>query len=214
MPVVKSDGSVRLCGDYKVTMNPQLQVAQYPLPKLDDMFVALGGCQIFSKIDLKQAFQQLVMDDAFQEVCTINTHLELYKPKRVPYGIASSPAVWQQSMDTIFSWLQGVFCFVDDMLIAGKEEVEHRERLQSVLELIKQHGLKIRKDKCQLAVATVEYLGFRLDGQGIHTTDEKVKAMKGVKEPENKSELQSFLGLVTFCAKFIPNLATIHCINS
>ena len=168
VPVVKSDGGIRLCGDYKVTVNPQLQVAQHPLPKPDNMFAALGGCKIFSKLDLRQAFQQLQMDEVSQEMCTLSTHLGLYRPKRLPYGVASSPALWQQTMDKLFIGKPGIFCFVDDILVAGKDEVQHLERLKVVLETLRSTGLRIRKDKCQFAVPWVEYLGFRVDGHVFH----------------------------------------------
>ena len=92
VPIMKENGKVRLCGDYKVTLNPNLQVAQHPLPNPKDMFAALAGCTVFSKLDLRQAFQQLMMDEQSQEYCTLNTSLGLYRPKRLPYGVASSPA--------------------------------------------------------------------------------------------------------------------------
>ncbi|XP_064109685.1 uncharacterized protein K02A2.6-like [Macrobrachium nipponense] len=102
VPIVKDNGQVRLCGDYKVTLNPQLQVAQHPVPNPKDMFTTLSGCSVFSKIDLRQAFQQLSMDENSQKLCTVNTYLGLYRPKRLPYGVASSPAIWQQTMGKIF----------------------------------------------------------------------------------------------------------------
>ena len=209
VPVVKDSQNVRLCGDYKVTVNPHLQVAQHPLPKPEDMFAALGGCRVFSKIDLRHAFQQLEMDEKSQEICTVNTHLGLFRPKRLPYGIASSPALWQANMDRIFNGMQGVFIFVDDILVAGKDEAEHNNRLRAVFKRIKENGLKIKKEKCIFATSKVEYLGFKVDAQGIHKTTDKVEAIRNAKIPENVSELQSFLGLVTFYSKFIPNLATI-----
>ena len=209
VPIAKSDGGVRLCGDYKVTLNPQLQVAQHPLPNPTDMFAALAGCTVFSKIDLKQAFQQLSMDERSQELCTLNTHLGLFRPKRLPYGVASSPAIWQQTMDKIFAGLPGVFCFVDDILIAGKDVTEHQARLNAVLERIQENGMKIHRNKCSFGVSSVEYLGFIIDGQGVHKTNEKVRAVQTAKVPENIKELQSFLGLVTFYGRFIKDLATI-----
>lgn len=209
VPVVKSDGSIRLCGDYKVTVNPQLQVAQHPLPKPEDMFAALGNCKVFSKIDLKQAFQQLIMTDESQNICTLSTHLGLFRPKRLPYGIASSPALWQLTMDKMFSGLQGTFCFVDDILVAGRTYDEHLSRLKAVLSIIEGSGMKIRKDKCKFAVTSVEYLGFKIDGSGIHKTTGKVKAIQQAKLPSNVTELKAFMGLVTFYGRFIPNLATI-----
>lgn len=209
VPVAKKGGGVRLCGDYKVTLNPQLQVAQHPLPNPTDMFSALGKCKVFSKIDLKQAFQQLIMDDTSQEYCTLSTHLGLFRPKRLPYGVASSPAIWQQTMDKVFNGLPGVFCFIDDILIAGRDETEHQERLTAVLKRIQENGIKIRRDKCQFHVPSIEYLGFIIDEHGIHKTDDKIRAVQSAKVPENVKELQSFLGLVTFYGKFIRNLATI-----
>ena len=67
VPVAKKGGGVRLCGDYKVTVNPNLHVAQHPLPNIQDMLAALGQCSVFSKTDLKNAFQQLETDEKSQE---------------------------------------------------------------------------------------------------------------------------------------------------
>ena len=209
VPIAKPDGEVRLCGDYKVTLNPQLKVAQHPLPNPANMLAALGDCTVFSKLDLKQAFQQLPMDKKSQDYCTINTHLGLFRPKRLPYGVASSPALWQETMDKIFNGLPGIFCFVDDILIAGKNKDEHQERLCKVLDRIKDHDIKINKEKCLFQVSEVEYLGFIIDKDGVHKTKEKVKAIENAKQPENIKELQSFLGLVTFYGKFVKDLATI-----
>ena len=168
VPVAKADGSVRICGDFKVTVNSQLQVAQHPLPNIHDMLAALGNSKVFSKIDLRTAFQQLEMDEKSQEICTFSTHLGLFRPTRLPYGAASSPALWQQQMDKIFIGLPGVCVFVDDILIAAKDEIEHQERLVAVFERIKENGLRIRQDKCQFKVNAVEYLGFYLDENGLH----------------------------------------------
>ena len=209
VPVAKPDGGVRLCGDYKITVNPQLKVAQHPLPNPSVMFATMGGCQVFTKIDLKSAFQQLTMDEKSQEMCTLNTPLGLYRPKRLPYGVASSPALWQETMDKIFAGLPGVFIFVDDIVVAGEDEEQHESRLRKVLERIKENGMKINKDKCLFKVPSVEYLGFIIDGKGIHKTKEKIKAVMEAKTPTDVKELQSFLGLVTFYGRFIQDLATI-----
>ena len=208
VPVVKEDNSIRICGDYKITVNPQLLVAQHPLPRPSDMFAAMGGCTVFAKIDLKQAFQQLEMDERSQHICTLNTPLGLYKPKRLPYGIASSPALWQQTMDKIFNGMEHVFVFVDDILCAGKDEEDLLKTLEAVLKRLLEHGLKLKENKCSFMVKSVEYLGFKIDGDGIHKTDDKLKAVKNLKVPSKVEELQAFLGFVTFYGKFIPNLAT------
>ena len=103
--VPKPDGSVRLCGDFKVTLNPALNVDQYPLPRVEDIFAALGGSSIFSKIDLHLAYLQMEMDETSKELLTINTQKGLYRFNRLAFGIASAPAIWQRAIEQV---LQGI----------------------------------------------------------------------------------------------------------
>jgi hypothetical protein len=88
VPVLKNNGSVRTYGDYKVTLNPVLNVDQYPLPKIDDIFVNMNGGSRFSKIDLKQTYLQPPVDEECKELLTINTHCGLYRYNRMAFGIA------------------------------------------------------------------------------------------------------------------------------
>ena len=96
VPVIKKDGSVRLCGDFKVSVNPQLKVDQYPLPKIDDIFASLAGGKHFLKIDLRQAYLQMEMDDESKSLLMLNTHKGLYRLNRLAFGVASAPAMWQR----------------------------------------------------------------------------------------------------------------------
>lgn len=87
MPVVKKNGQVRLCGDYKVTINPVMKVDQYPLPRIQDIFASLAGGKKFSKIDLTQAYNQMEVDEATRELMTINTQKGLYQYTRLQFGV-------------------------------------------------------------------------------------------------------------------------------
>lgn len=219
VPIIKSDGSVRLAGDYKVTVNPNLIIADHPLPDHNVIFSQLAesicmgknerDSALFTKLDLRSAFMQLEMDENSKDVCTVTTHRGLYKVHRLPYGIASSPAIWQNLIDTVLNGLPGVVCFMDDILIAGSTEDIHNERLRSVLAALDIYNIKLRPDKCRFAVRTVHYLGFRIDGAGIHKTTKKIKAILNCAVPTDTTQLKSFLGLVTFYARFVPNLATM-----
>ncbi|CAC5424362.1 Uncharacterized protein K02A2.6 [Mytilus coruscus] len=121
VPVMKPDGSVRICGDYKVTINSCLEVPQYPLPKAEDLFSRLNGGKKFSKLDLSQAYQQLLLCENSRNLVTINTHLGLYRYTRLPFGAASSPAIFQEFMDKVLEGLDGVGCILDDLIITGKK---------------------------------------------------------------------------------------------
>ena len=95
VPVPKADGSVRICGDYKVTVNPVLQIDQFPMPKPEDLFSTLAGSKTFSKLDLTHAYQQVLLEPESRQYVTINMHRGLYQYNRFPFGVASAPAVFQ-----------------------------------------------------------------------------------------------------------------------
>ena len=131
VPVPKPDGSVRLCGDFKITVNPALQVDQYPIPK--DLLATLAGGQKFTKLDLTQAYQQMQLAKEDRKYTTINTHQGLYQYTRLPYGMASAPAVFQQAMDKILHGIPRVICYIDDILITGEDDRAHCLNLEEVL---------------------------------------------------------------------------------
>ena len=209
VPVPKKDGGVRICGDYKPTVNTQIEIAHHPLPTVELITSKLSGNTVFSKIDLKTAFQQLELDEVSKELCTVNTNKGPFKVNRLPFGVASSPALWQRTMDSILINLPGVCCFVDDILVAAKTETEHLNRLKAVFKRLQENDVLIKPEKCVFMTKEISYLGFKITDKGLFKTDEKIKAIKESLAPTNVSEVRSFLGLVTFYSKFVPNLATI-----
>ena len=212
--VPKKDGTVRLCGDYKVTINQALDVDQYPLPVPEALFATLSGGQRFTTLDLSQAYQQLEMEQESRKYLTINTHLGLYQFTRLPYGVASAPAQFQKVMDTLLQGIPGVTCYLDDILVTGRTNDEHLANLEEVLSRLKQHGVRIKKSKCKFMANSVEYLGHKIDADGLHTTDGKLQAILQAPTPRNVTEVRSFIGLVNYYGKFIPNLATtLHPLN-
>ena len=134
MPVPKKDGSVRICGDYKITVNPQLQAEQYPLPHIEDIFANLAGGQKFSKIDLHQEYHQLEMEEDSKKYLTINTHMGLFQYNRLVFGITSAPAFWQRTIDQGLEGTSGTSCILDDMIISGKDDDKHLAYLEEVLQ--------------------------------------------------------------------------------
>ena len=212
--VPKKDGRVRLCGDYKVMVNPALDVDQYPLPCQEDLFASLAGGKHFITLDLTHAYQQLILDEVSRKFVTINTHRGLYRYTRLPFGIASAPAIFQKTMDTILRGIPGVICYIDDILITGKTEKEHLDNLAAVLQKLREHGLRVKKEKCEFMKSCVEYLRHKIDAEGLHALDSKVKAITNAPAPKNAQELRSFLGLLNYYGRFIPNLASIlHPLN-
>lgn len=207
--VPNADGTTRSCGDYAVTVNPQLNVPQYPIPLPEDVFVKLRGGKRFTKLDLKNAYQQLPLDPDSQQVITINTHRGLYWYKRLPFGIASSPAIFQRTMDIILQGLKHVAAIQDDILITGKDDEHHIQNLNTVLSHLDSYGLRLQLNKCKFMQRSVTYMGCVISAEGISPTEDKVEAIKKAPRPENCTQLRAFLGMINYLGKFIRNLSSI-----
>ena len=202
--VRKGDGSVRICGDYKVTINPFLELNAYPMPNPQDLFATLAGGKFFSRLDMKQAYQQMRIHPESQKFLTVNTSKGLFVYTRMPFGISSAPAIWQRAMDGILVGIPGVTCYLDDILVVGSSEEEHDERLRQVLTRLDQVGVRLKKEKCEFKKTQVEYLGHVVDAQGLRPAEKKLSAIKDAPEPANVSELKAFLGLLNYYNRFLP----------
>lgn len=204
---MKKDGTPRICGDFKVTVNPVLTAEQYPLPLINDLFSGLAGGQKFSKIDLCQAYLQMHVDPESQELLTIVTYKGLCRHWRLPFGITSAPALFQTAVDQILSGLPTVQCYLDDLLITGPDEQSHLRNLDATLQRLEEYGLKVRKDKCEFFKPSLEHLGHVIESSGLHKAPSKVKVIVEAPSPKNVNQLRSFLGLLIYYARFVPNLA-------
>lgn len=157
--IPKTNGDVRICGDYKVTINPWLAVDKYPLPKPQDLFASLAGGRYFTKLDLTQAYQQVELDPQSKPYLTINTPRGLYHMNRLPYGVSSSPSIFQHIMDQALQGLPNVVCYLDDILTLGKTESEHWKNVEQVLKRWQDRGIRVNRDKCAFFQPQVTYLG-------------------------------------------------------
>ena len=207
VPVVKKDGTIRVCGDFKLTVNQATQTEVYPLPRIDELFSSLSGGTVFSTLDLSHAYNQLQLDEEAQELTTINTHRGLYKYTRLPFGVASAPAIFQQTMETLLKDLPMTCVYIDDILVAGKTPQDHLNNLTAVLNRLQEAGLRLKKEKCSFCVPEVEYLGHIISAAGLKPSPNKVRAIVEAPRPTKISELKSFLGLISYYTKFLPNLA-------
>ena len=213
--VPKKDGKFRICGDYKVTVNQVLMVEEYPLPTPEELFSTLAGGKVFSKLDLSQAYLQLPVDEESKQYLTINTHQGLYVYNRLPFGVSSAPAIFQKLMDTVLQGVPGVTCYIDDILVSSADEDSHLQSLEEVFNRLEKHGFRLKLEKCEFLLKSIEYLGHIVSKDGIQPVPTKVEAIVKAPIPANVQQLRSFLGLTNYYGKFIPNLATLlHPLNA
>ena len=146
-------------------------------------------------------------DDDSKKLVTVNTHRGLFQYHRLPFGVSAAPAVFQRCIETLLQVCHGVSVYLDDILITGSTIEEHLQNLDHVLQILETAGLRLNKDKCKFLLPQVEYLGHVIDASGLHPTQEKVKAIQEAPEPKNLVELRSFLGMINYYSRFLPNLS-------
>ncbi|KII72731.1 Transposon Tf2-9 polyprotein [Thelohanellus kitauei] len=204
--IVKKDGSLRICGDFRCTVNPWINVPPYPFPTLEDILDKIQGGVKFTVLDLKEAYLQLPLDEQSKNCCGISTHLGFFRYTRLPFGISSAPATFQAVMDEILKGIPFTTCFIDDIIISGKDDDEHLKNLTEVLKRLSTHNISTKLEKCQFMKSKVSYMGHTLDAEGIHPQEDNIKSIRNQRTPTNITQLKSFLGAVTYYSRFIPSL--------
>ncbi|XP_038646334.1 uncharacterized protein K02A2.6-like, partial [Scyliorhinus canicula] len=139
VPVIKPDATVRLCGDYKLTVNTAFRLDRYPMPRIEDLYAKLAGGLSFTKLDMSHAYLQLELDPASRPYVTINTHRGLYEYTRLPFGVSSACDIFQRIMEGILRGLPRVAVYSDDVLITETSEQEH---LEAVLRRFSEAGVR------------------------------------------------------------------------
>ena len=139
---------------------------------------------------------QMELEEESRKYVAINTHQGLYQFTRVPYGISSAPTLFQKTMDTILQGKKKVICYTDDILITGENDQEHLQTLADVLETLKQHRRKIKREKCEFLKDSVQFLGHKIDSSGIHADPGKMEAIAKAPRPKNQSHFWDYSSIM------------------
>ncbi|XP_060094825.1 uncharacterized protein K02A2.6-like, partial [Heteronotia binoei] len=121
---VKPSGEVRICADYKCTLNKALQAHAYPVPIVSHVLATLAGAKIFGKLDLAQAYQQLPVDEATANAQTIVTHRGAFRVKRLQFGVSVAPGLFQELMDDELSTHKGCLLWGNRVVIPKPLQVQ------------------------------------------------------------------------------------------
>ncbi|KAL9952487.1 hypothetical protein ACROYT_G039751 [Oculina patagonica] len=212
-PVVlarKHDGTYRMCIDFR-KLNQSTKKDAIPLPRTDDLLVALGGAQWFSSLDLASGYWQMQVKEEDRPKTAFSTHRGQFQWTVMPFGLTNGPASFTRLMNLALNGLTWTHCLVylDDIIIWAPTFEEHIRRLRLVFDRKRAAGLKLKPTKCRFLRKEVAFLGHVVSSDGIKTDPEKVKAVKTWPVPVNVKELQSFLGLASYYRKFILGFSII-----
>ncbi|GBG89433.1 hypothetical protein CBR_g49224 [Chara braunii] len=208
--VPKKGVKLRMCIDYR-GLNRITRKNAYPLPRIDDLLDAAGGCKAFSKIDLKSGYHQIEVDPADQHKTAFKTRDGLYDFTVMPFGLTNAPATFQSLMDKVLDEQIGRFVgvYLDDILIFSKSMEEHLKHLEEVLAILKKTQLHLNLEKSEFGKDSVIYLGHRLSVAGLELEATKIEVIRDWPQPANIRELRSFLGLASYYRKFVPRFSII-----
>ena len=207
--IPKPDGSVRLCVDYKVGVNERLVQANYPIKKIDEVLNSLRDSRFFCRLDLCKAYLHLKVDDLSSQIQTMSTHRGTYKVNRLSFGVKTAPAEFNRIIDQILSGLPKTVSYFDDIVIHGETKQECKQNLILCLQRLKEYDLHLNRKKCTFFDQKIEYLGHVVEYNRISKNPRKVEAITKMPRPKNLSELERFLGMITYYTRFIPDVATI-----
>ncbi|KAK7933984.1 hypothetical protein WMY93_004880 [Mugilogobius chulae] len=197
---------LRICMD-PGDLNQNIKREHYQIPKREEIASEMAGARYFSKLDAAQGFWQIKLDETSSKYCTFNTPYGRYRFLRMPFGIISASEIFHRAMDNMLEGLEGVRCYVDDVIIWGSTLQEHNERLNNVLQRIRENGLKLNRVKCQFGVQEITFLGDKLSVRGVEPDEKKIKAILSMPRPADKKGVLRVMGMINFIGKFIPNLS-------
>lgn len=212
VPVVKDvegQRKLRLCADYKTTVNKYLQDVRHPLPRIEELFAALEGGQCYSKLDFSNAYNQIELTDTTKKLLSWSTHRGIYQCNRLPYGTKPACAIFQKTVEKVLQGLNGVINFMDDIVVTGGNEVEHLKNLEKVFDRLSKAGFQLNLKKCMFFQPEIKYLGHIINKTGLHKDPEKTRAINECPRPSDVSQVKAYIGMINYYGKFVPKLSTI-----
>ncbi|XP_029652389.1 uncharacterized protein K02A2.6-like [Octopus sinensis] len=202
----KPNGTLRICLDPR-DLNKALKREYHPIPTLEEITPSLAGSRLFRKLDVSNGYWNVKIDKESSMLTTFNTPFGRYRFNRLPFGLKVSQDVFQCRIDETYQGCKGAIGIADDIQVHGKDETTHDFNLHEAMEKTRQAGIKLNADKCVIKAKECKFFGIIYSAEGVKPDPTKVEAIRDIKEPKDKKELRSFLGLIRYMGAFIPKLA-------
>ncbi|CAF2961342.1 unnamed protein product [Rotaria sp. Silwood2] len=208
--VKKRDGSPRFCIDYR-NLNSITKKDVYPLPRIDDVIERLNGSEIFSKLDLRSGYFQVPLAIEERNKTAFITHDGLWHFNRLPQGLKNSPSVFQRLMNQTLASLRWDVClaYLDDIVVYSRSFKQHLMDIEKVCRVLHMSNFKLNYKKCSFFQHEISFLGHKISAVGCSPNDDNIRAISQFPVPKSSKAVHSFLQMVGFYRKFIPQFAQI-----
>ena len=210
VPVVKKDGKIRLCVDFR-NLNNNIVSDSYPLPNINNILHNLGKGTIFTCLDLKQGYHQIPLTEESKALTAFIAPGGLFEYNVMPMGLKDSPSAFSRIISQVLVGLTGnnTHVYMDDIIIQGKNLQDHVSNLEKVLSRLQEARLTLKLSKCEFFKNSVKYLGHIVSAEGLKAQPEKIEVIQNMIRPKTVKQLQSFLGMANYYRKFIRDFSDI-----
>ena len=207
--VVKKDGNIRLCVDYR-RLNSVTAVDAYPMPRADELIDQLGKAKYITTLDLARGYWQVPMSDQDKGKTAFTTPKGLYQFNVMPFGLSGASATFQRMMDGLLRGLESfTSAYIDDIIIFSETWEDHIKHVREVLERLRKGKLKAKMKKCRFGMRECHFLGHVVGNGNLRPEPEKIRAVEQFPKPTTKKQIRGFLGLTGYYRKFIGDYARI-----
>ena len=204
----KENGQLRLCLDPK-DLNEAIKREHHPIPTLEEITPKLAGAKLFSKLDARNGYWNVKLDEESSYLTTFNTPFGRYRFLRMPFDLRMSQDIFQFKIDEMYRDCQGAIGIADDVTVYGTNDKENDLHLHETMERTRKAGIKLNDDKCVIKTKECNFFGMLYTPDGVKPSPDKVRAIENLELPKDKKELHTFLGMATYMSSFIPNLADL-----
>ena len=211
---VRKPNKLRVCLD-PLELNKAVLRNHYPIPTVEQIVPRLSKAKVFSTVDAKDGFLQVVLDEPLSYLTTFWTPYGRYRWLRMPFGIKSAPEEFQRWIDECLEGLENIQAIHDDVIIFGTGDSEeealasHDKALRALLDRCWECGLKLNKKKIKFKQDSVAYMGHIFGKQGLSPDSVKVQAVRDMPCPTDIQGVQRLIGVVTYLSKIMPQLSSI-----
>ena len=178
------------------------------MPKLEDIINKLGKAKFISKIDLTKGFWQIPLTESLKLKSAFITPFGNFQFTVMPFGMVNSSASFLRLMKMVLSDLEEFAdSFIDNFIIFSETWQDHLNHIKEVLEALRRACLTDKPSKCMFAYMQIEFLAHIVGNGEVHPTQDKIKAIQNISAPKTKKKVRSFIGVIGFNHRFIPNFA-------
>ena len=203
----KRSGALRVCIDPR-ELNKALLREHYTLPVLEDTLHEIKDSRVFSVADLSSGYWHVELDRESSLLTTFQTPFGRYRWLRLPFGTTVSAEIFQRNLLNALEGLPGVVCVADDVMIHGRSREDHDRNLETFLKRCHENGIKLNKDKLQLRLSEINFMGHIISQDGLRSDPNKIKAVMEMDPPQNVEGLRRYFGMVNYLGRFMPNLSS------